>query len=109
MPPPLSSQNLHELIAARFDEAQNSLVNHRKNCVGLYNSHLKAANANPSAENSFADAFLALLGRIMDVKKGPCPDRIIKFVGSYVKFIHDKGWLLFPLRIPLTTCSIRAI
>ncbi|KAJ7598768.1 nuclear condensing complex subunit [Mycena floridula] len=93
MAPSTSLPNLHESLGVRFEEAQNSLVNHRKNCAGLYKTHVQAAKSikkDFDGEQAFGDVFIDLVSRVMDVKKGPCADRTVRFVGSYVKFINDK-------------------
>jgi len=101
---PKSAFNLEELesqIAQRFEETQSSLANHRKNCVALYKLHAQASkvvkpgkNGKPDqlvGEELFGDIFIDMINRVMVVKKGSCADRIVKFVGAYVKFVNDKG------------------
>ncbi|RXW17080.1 hypothetical protein EST38_g8776 [Candolleomyces aberdarensis] len=101
---PIDLDTVHEAIATIFDQVQTSLANHKKNCVALYKLHLRAAEvAQPTkkkngttttkfvGERAFADAFLHLLNRVLDMKKGPAAaDRIVKFVGSYVQYLNEK-------------------
>ncbi|KAJ4495704.1 nuclear condensing complex subunit [Lentinula edodes] len=87
-------------IAARFDEAQKSLANHRKNCVALHKLHVQASRVkDPGKKNedaltgewAFGDAFIDMVNRTLAMKKGAFADRIVRFVGSYVKMMNDKG------------------
>ncbi|KAJ2934154.1 hypothetical protein H1R20_g2926, partial [Candolleomyces eurysporus] len=101
---PIDLDTVHEAIATIFDQVQTSLANHKKNCVALYKLHLRAAEvAIPTkkkngttttkfvGERAFADAFLDMLNRVLDMKKGPAAaDRIVKFVGSYVQYLNEK-------------------
>ncbi|KAF8155928.1 nuclear condensing complex subunit [Crassisporium funariophilum] len=96
---------LAESIAAIFEQAQLSLANHKKNCVALYKLHTKAAGVvQPTkrkgggagiglvGEETFQDAFVDMVNRVLVVKKGPPgADRIVKYVGAYVKFMNEKG------------------
>ena len=94
-------EDLHESVANIFDQAQSSLANHKKNCVALYKIHLKAAEVKqPSksgtgeklvGEKAFQDVFIDMVARVLVVKKGPATaDRIVKYVGSFVKFMNEK-------------------
>ncbi|KAJ2914546.1 hypothetical protein MD484_g5881, partial [Candolleomyces efflorescens] len=101
---PIDLETVHEAIATIFDQVQTSLANHKKNCVALYKLHLRAAEvAKPTqkkngatttkfvGERAFADAFLDMLNRVLEMKKGPAAaDRIVKFVGSYVQYLNEK-------------------
>jgi condensin complex subunit 3 len=99
---------LPESIAAIFDQAQSTLANHRKNCVALYKLHQQAtAVTQPSkkdnavklvGERAFGDAFIDMVNRVLIVKKGPATaDRVVRFVGSYVKFMNEKGVSILPV------------
>ncbi|KAK0449796.1 nuclear condensing complex subunit [Desarmillaria tabescens] len=86
--------DLHDLVSIRLDEVQGSLANHRKNSVGLYKLHLQAAKFTApklDGEVAFEDVFIGMLSRVLVVKKGPAADRVVRFVGTYVKHIHAKG------------------
>ncbi|KAH9924026.1 nuclear condensing complex subunit [Fomitopsis serialis] len=106
MPPKtsLALQTLHEVVPAIFDQAQLSTANHRKNCTSLHKLHLQAASARQpaksgsstelaaSGEHIFCDIFIDMMSRVLTIKKGcQAADRIIKFIGSYVQFILQKG------------------
>ena len=108
----LNLENLHESIADIFDQAQVSLANHKKNCVALHKLHIKAAAITQPAkkgnglrlvgEKAFQDVFIDMVNRVLVMKKGPTnADRIIKYVGSYVKFMNEKGLLWFTLLLIL--------
>lgn len=81
-----------------FDQAQVTSANHQKNYVALYKLHSEAsANAESeqlkfTAERVVEDSFLQMVARILPVKKGATQvDRVVKFVGGYVKLINEKG------------------
>ena len=96
---------LQESIAAIFDQVQLTLANHRKNCVALYKLHQQAAAVTQptkrnnviklAGERAFGDVFVDMINRVLVVKKGPpTADRVVRFVGSYVKFMGEKGvWI----------------
>ncbi|KAG6849522.1 hypothetical protein H0H93_007772 [Arthromyces matolae] len=95
-------ENLHESIGMIFDQAQLSLANHRKNCVALYKLHQQAATlvgptrikADPKliGERKFREIFIGMVNCVLVVKKGPATaDRVVRFVGAYVKFINDRA------------------
>ncbi|KAI3616327.1 condensin subunit cnd3 [Moniliophthora roreri] len=88
-------------ISGKFEEAQSTTANHRKNCVALHKVHSQASRIihtskqgkqmELAGEAAFQDAFIDMINRILDVKKGPCADRVVRFVGSYVKFVNEKA------------------
>ncbi|KAI0764062.1 nuclear condensing complex subunit [Irpex lacteus] len=92
---------LHTPIAAIFDQVQTSVANHKKNSIGLGKIHVEAVkNVQRLADGSlrltgehwFSRVFVDMLGRVLLVKKGVQPaDRVVKFVGSYVAYILEKG------------------
>ncbi|TFK34512.1 nuclear condensing complex subunit [Crucibulum laeve] len=99
--PSISLENIQEIIGAIFDQTQASLANHKKNCVALYKLHLQASEITHPAKNGiavklvgerkFGDVFIDMVNRVLVVKKGPVTaDRIVKFVGGYVKFLNEK-------------------
>lgn len=98
----LNLEDLQESIASIFDQVQVSLANHKKNCVALYKLHTKAAVVTQPGkkrnglrlvgEKVFQDVFIDMVNRVLVVKKGPAnADRIVKYIGSYVKFMNEKG------------------
>ncbi|KAG6907366.1 hypothetical protein DXG01_009187 [Tephrocybe rancida] len=97
-----SLNHLAESLAAIFDQAQLSLANHRKNCVTLFKLHHQAAAVTQVGKNGtlvrlvgerkFGDAFISMVNRVLVVKKGPATaDRVVRFIGSYVKFLNEKA------------------
>lgn len=99
---PAKIEKLRDSIATIFDQVQISLANHRKNCVALCKLHSQAAKVTRPTKNGtavklvgekeFGDAFVDMINRILVVKKGPATvDRIVKFVGSYVKYLNERG------------------
>lgn len=108
MAPSDKLDDVRELVANIFDQAQASLANHKKNCVALFKVHTKAAAVTLPAKNgkgvklvgekAFQDAFMDMLSRVLGIKKGPAnADRIVKYVGAFVKFMNEKGGWCGPL------------
>ena len=88
--------SLSETIPRIFEQVQSSITNHRKNCATLYKIHINASsviqNGKLAGEHSFAEIFLAMLSRVLTVKKGQTsPDHVIKFIGNYVQFLTHKS------------------
>lgn len=112
--PPATIDVLPTAIPKIFDQAQGSTANHQKNCVALYKLHADVAKVNEAVnggkgkkltgERAFENAFFDMVNRVLPVKKGVAPaDRIMKFVGAYVKVLNDKGQLLRYLWTCLTS------
>lgn len=89
-----------------FEQAQNTTANHQKNRVALHKLHKEAATHIESVQNgtsvklvgerAFEDAFINMVNHALHVKKGvPLADRVVRFVGSYVRFMNEKGVLQF--------------
>lgn len=85
-----------------FEQAQHNLANHKKNCVALHKLHLQAEKITKLfkkddgvrlvGEKAFGDVFIHLVNRVLVVKKGPAAaDRIVRFVGSYMRFMNEKA------------------
>ncbi|KAF8636938.1 hypothetical protein AX17_003189 [Amanita inopinata Kibby_2008] len=85
-----------------FEQAQVSCANHQKNFVALYKLHTEAAQHTEPVNNGrgvkfigerrFEEILTLMLMRIFPLKKGVGPaDRIVKFVGGYVKFMNEKA------------------
>ncbi|EGO04008.1 hypothetical protein SERLA73DRAFT_102367 [Serpula lacrymans var. lacrymans S7.3] len=101
MPPSHFLDSLLDSTGAIFDQAQISTANHRKNCVALHKLFVKAANLTQTSKNgaimlagekAFGDVFVDMTSRIVVVKKGPpVVDRIVKFIGAFVKFVNEKA------------------
>ncbi|KAF8962585.1 nuclear condensing complex subunit [Flammula alnicola] len=94
-------EDLYDSVANVFEQAQASLANHKKNCVALYKIHTKAAGVTQPTKNgsgvklvgekAFQDVFMDMVSRVLLVKKGPVnADRIVKYVGAFVKFMNEK-------------------
>jgi condensin complex subunit 3 len=96
-------KSLSYRVSEIFDQAQSSAANHRKNCITLHKLHARAASITQTVDNGhsiiagehcFGGAFLDMVNRILIVKKGPAvADRIVKFIGGYVKYMNEKGVL----------------
>ncbi|EMD32178.1 hypothetical protein CERSUDRAFT_143953 [Gelatoporia subvermispora B] len=95
-------ETLEETVPAIFDQAQLSLANHRKNCVALHKIHTQAAAVCRPAkdgtklrlvgEKAFSNVFIDMLSRVLVVKKGnQAADRVIRFMGAYVKYALEKA------------------
>ena len=110
---PKSTTFLHDLpekVATIFDQAQTSMASHRKNCVALYKLHVQAGGVTEVVKNgkatklvgerAFGDAFIDMITRVLVIKKGPAAaDRVVRFIGTYVKFTNEKGACNFVLRL----------
>lgn len=101
-PEPTNLAELESSIPRIFDQAQISSANHQKNVVALYKLHTHAAKFTESVNNGrsvkltgerkFEEIFTLLLMRILPLRKGVGPaDRIVKFVGGYIRFVNEKG------------------
>jgi condensin complex subunit 3 len=97
-----SSEPLEIAIPKIFDQVQNSTANHGKNYVALRKLHVEAAaqvkevqkgrGLQLVGEKAFQDVFLNCMLPVLSVKKGVfVADRVVRFIGSYVKFICTKG------------------
>ncbi|TDL22782.1 hypothetical protein BD410DRAFT_722164 [Rickenella mellea] len=98
-------ETLRDAIPNIFDQVQSSTATHKKNCVTLFKLHgaaaaivdttqqgKKQAELKLTGEKEFTDTVMDMINRVLVVKKGvPSADRITKFVGSYAKFLNDKG------------------
>ena len=94
-------ETLHDTVAPIFDQVQVSVANHRKNCVALCKIHANAVKTGQAptrgsqrfpGERRFTKVFVDMLARVLVVKKGMQPaDRVVKFVGSYITYVSDKG------------------
>lgn len=91
-------------IPTIFDQVQGSAANHRKNAVALYKLQLNAATVTKDVkggsavklvgEKAFGDAFIHAMNRVLVIKKGvTVADRVAKFVGSFIKYMTEKGEL----------------
>ncbi|PPQ76775.1 hypothetical protein CVT24_010736 [Panaeolus cyanescens] len=109
---PLDLDNLHGILGAIFEQAQLSVANHKKNCVALYKIHVQASEVTETVagkkkgtdtiqyigEEAFQEAFLELVSRVLVAKKGVGnADRVVKYIGSFVKFMNEKGMLCLRL------------
>ncbi|KAF7354796.1 Chromosome condensation complex protein [Mycena sanguinolenta] len=84
---------IFEKVARIFDQAQTSTANHQKNFVALHKLHSEAACTKKLAgECDFEDIFLGMVARVIPAKKGVATaDRVIKFIGGYVKYLNEKA------------------
>ncbi|KAI0040302.1 ARM repeat-containing protein [Auriscalpium vulgare] len=92
-------ETLSTAIPKAFEQAQSSIANHQKNYVALHKIHVEAAEHTEKVqdgeglkligERKFKECFLDMIDRVLVVKKGTIvADRIVKFVGGYVKFLN---------------------
>lgn len=95
-------EELPELIAPIFQQAQFSLANHRKNVVSLHKLHEQAAQITQTlgkgkgiqltGEAAFSKAFISMVNRILPIKKGVSQaDKSVKFVAAFVRYTSEKG------------------
>ncbi|KAJ1031134.1 hypothetical protein NDA18_002353 [Ustilago nuda] len=91
---------LHTSIPPHFQQAQQSLANHRKNIVSLHRIHQKVASiiepasdgrVRPIGEKVFNQVLFGCLDRVLPIKKGvPNADRVCKFVAGYVIYAQEQ-------------------
>jgi condensin complex subunit 3 len=98
----LESEPLDVAIPRIFEQVQSSTANHAKNFVALRKLHVEAAaevkeiqkgrGLQLVGEAAFREAFLQATVRILPVKKGVAvADRVVRFIGGYIKHINKKG------------------
>jgi condensin complex subunit 3 len=100
MPTRLSTnESSDEQIIHIFQQAQVNVASHKKNVVQLHKLHSQAAQqVEESAkgirlvgEKTFNKSFEDAVYKVLPLKKGTTvADRIVKFVGLFVKFTMDK-------------------
>jgi condensin complex subunit 3 len=95
-----SLSDLPICIPKIFDQVQVSTSNHQKNFVALYKLQLESAKHVEESkkgtkligEYAFWDICFKMVVCILPVKRGPTVvDRVVKFLGGYIKFINEKG------------------
>lgn len=104
-----------------FEQAQTSIANHQKNLVALHKLQTEAAQCTEEVrkgrgvrlvgEKIFEEAILNILTRVLPLKKGVTPaDRVVKFIGGYVKFVNEKGthFTCMSAKRGSSACSTRA-
>lgn len=89
-----------DLIPGIFQQTQVSLANHRKNIVALSKSFSGCAGIveevsggiRLTGEKEFQKTFARMVNNVLPVKKGVSnADKVVKFIGGFVKYITDKG------------------
>ncbi|KIM27971.1 hypothetical protein M408DRAFT_70480 [Serendipita vermifera MAFF 305830] len=100
MPTRLSTkEGSDEDIFNIFQQAQANIASHKKNVVQLHKLHSQAAQHTESTakgirlvgEKAFNKAFEDAVYKVLPLKKGTTvADRIVKFVGLFVKFTVEK-------------------
>ncbi|KAF9484715.1 hypothetical protein BDN70DRAFT_872249 [Pholiota conissans] len=103
LPTPHVMREQFELSISRiFDQVQASLSNHRKNFVALNKVHMEAAAYTEETprgikiigETQFQKVFHSFLLRALPMKKGlPAADRVLKFIGGYIRYMNEKALL----------------
>lgn len=85
-----------------FEQVQVSVANHQKNCVALHKIQSDAArfcedvdNGNSiklTGEKMFEEMVQCMLFHVLPLKKGTTTaDRVVRFIGAFIKFINEKG------------------
>ncbi|EPQ52389.1 chromosome condensation complex protein [Gloeophyllum trabeum ATCC 11539] len=96
-----SLEEISSSIPKIFDQAQVSTANHQKNYVALYKLHLEASKHTEPinkgrtvkhvGQKAFEDVVVEMTSRLLPLKKGTTvADRIVKFIGGYVRFMNEK-------------------
>ncbi|KAJ7086065.1 nuclear condensing complex subunit [Mycena belliarum] len=96
----LPALNLQTAVPHIFEQVQATTANHQKNLVALHKLHLEAARKTEQVgnghklvgEREFEGVFMGMLARVLPVKKGATTaDRVVKFIGSYIRFINERA------------------
>lgn len=100
---PPSLETLAAAIPPIFMQCQTAMHSHKKNVVNLYKIHAQTSDIweevpprgiRLTGEKAFNDRFLDMVNRILNIKKGVSEaDRVVKFIGSFVAYISQKGEL----------------
>lgn len=93
-------ERIPDAIPRIFNQAQQSLANHHKNCAALYKLHNQVISIYGSPKNTsvcdareliFEETFLTMIGRVLVIKKGPASaDQVVRFIGAYAEYIINK-------------------
>lgn len=100
---PPTPETFTSQIPEIFQQAQTSTANHNKNyvalsklfsgCAGIYEEvQGRGGGIRLTGEKSFQLTFAKMVNNVLPVKKGVSnADRVVKFIGGFVKFITDRG------------------
>ena len=110
-------ERLKGTLDAIFSQVQDHVQNHQKNQVALYKLHFEAqgiariceGTVKPqSGEDFFRDVFIERLSYILDYPRKPLynkVDRLVQFIGAYVKYMNEKGAWIDSLLNAATNCD----
>ncbi|KAF8761781.1 Nuclear condensing complex subunit [Rhizoctonia solani] len=100
---PLTPDTYTTPIPEIFQQVQASTANHNKNCValaklfsgcaGIYEEvQSRGGGIRLTGEKAFQLMFARMVNSVLPIKKGVSnADRVIRFIGSFVKYITDKA------------------
>ncbi|KAJ4473176.1 nuclear condensing complex subunit [Lentinula aciculospora] len=97
---PANAHGTFAAVCAIFDQVQNTSANHQKNIVALHKIFVELAQLRGRTkdgdtiligERRFEQAIYLILLRLLDSKKGAPGDRVVKFVGGFVKYLNEKA------------------
>ncbi|KAL1732694.1 armadillo-type protein [Schizophyllum commune] len=95
-------ERLKSTLDAILSQVQDHIQNHQKNQVALYKLHFEAqgiarlcegTKKPQTGEEFFRDVFIERLSYILDYPRKPLynkVDRLVQFIGSYVKYMNEK-------------------
>ncbi|KAL1671838.1 armadillo-type protein [Schizophyllum commune] len=95
-------ERLKGTLDAILSQVQDHIQNHQKNQVALYKLHFEAqgisrlcegTKKSQTGEEFFRDVFIERLSYILDYPRKPQynkVDRLVQFIGSYVKYMNEK-------------------
>lgn len=89
-----ANEDVEDEIIAIFQQAQSNSASHKKNVVQLHKLFLQAQQQSGRAfnEKSFNKLLEGMIYKVLPLKKGTTvADRIVKFIGHFVKFTVEKG------------------
>ncbi|CAE6433389.1 hypothetical protein ACGC1H_001522 [Rhizoctonia solani] len=100
---PATPETFTTYIPEIFQQVQTSTANHNKNCValaklfggcaGIYEEvQSRGGGIRLTGEKAFQLMFARMVNNVLPIKKGISnADRVIRFIGSFVKYITDKA------------------
>ncbi|CAE6456848.1 unnamed protein product, partial [Rhizoctonia solani] len=100
---PSTPETYTTYIPEIFQQVQTSTANHNKNCValaklfsgcaGIYEEvQSRGGGIRLTGEKAFQLMFARMVSNVLPIKKGVSnADRVIRFIGSFVKYITDKA------------------
>ena len=96
----IDGDDVEEKMASIFQQVQANVASHKKNMAQLHKLHVQCSQHTQSTaqglrlvgEKIFNSTFRGMLYQVLALKKGiTVADRIVRFVGTYVKYLGEKS------------------